>query len=57
MKKIKLPVSKTPIPDSKSLSMDEYLAFVQMHIKYTLNREEYEKQTEKERVFVPFKLN
>jgi len=38
MEKLNLPVIKGPIPDAKRLSMDDYLKFVDFHLKYTCNR-------------------
>jgi len=56
MKKLNLPEPKKPLPPSKSLSMDDYLAFVQMHLKHTFNKSEYLKQKKRSAVNVPFCL-
>jgi hypothetical protein len=56
MGKIKLPVFKKPLPPSRSLSMDEYYEFDLFHLKYTFNKEEYEKQKRLSGVNSPFSL-
>lgn len=35
MKKLNLPIIKNRLPEPKSLSMDEYLRFVEFNLKYT----------------------
>lgn len=41
MEKLKLPIIRQPLPQPKSLSMDDYLRFVTLHLKYTFNRKDY----------------
>ncbi|UCB56679.1 MAG: hypothetical protein JSV30_05600 [Candidatus Omnitrophota bacterium] len=41
MKKLNLPIIKKGIPDAKWLSMDDYLKFVNFHLKYTFNKKAY----------------
>lgn len=38
MGKLKLPIIKEPLPETKWLSMDEYLKFVNFNLKYTVNK-------------------
>jgi len=50
MEKLKLPVVKGRTPESKQLSMDDYLKFVYLNLKYTLDR----KSKRQAAVNVPF---
>jgi hypothetical protein len=43
MEKLKFPIIKEKPPSSKSLSMDDYLRFVSLNLKYTFNRQAYQK--------------
>jgi len=56
MKKLKLPIIKEPIPDAKCLSMDDYVKFVNLHLKYTFDRKVKKKWEKKIRVNIPFVL-
>jgi hypothetical protein len=56
MKKLKIPVIKTPSFHSKRLSMDEYLKFVLLHLKYTFNRKTYKMWKKQQAVNAPFSL-
>ena len=38
MEKLNLPIIRGPMPQSKWLSMDDYLKFVNLHLRYTLNK-------------------
>ncbi|MBU4205212.1 hypothetical protein KKH26_03515 [Patescibacteria group bacterium] len=38
MKKLRFPVIRKDVPKSKTLSMDDYAKFVELNIKYTLDR-------------------
>ncbi len=38
MKKLRFPVIRKDAPKSKTLSMDDYVKFVELNIKYTLDR-------------------
>jgi hypothetical protein len=40
---LKLPVIKKAIPPAKRLSMNEYVKFVFLNLKYTLNKKKYKK--------------
>ncbi len=57
MKKLNLPIIKGPIPKAKRLSMDDYLKFVNFHLRYTLNRKAIRKWKKLLGVNVPFSLN
>lgn len=43
MEKLKLPIIKEKLPPPKSLSMDDYLRFVSLNLKYTFDRQSYQK--------------
>jgi hypothetical protein len=56
MKKLKLPVIRGPLPEKKSLSMDNYLRFISFNLKEALSKP-ITKQTKKmSSVDVPFSL-
>jgi hypothetical protein len=55
MDKLKLPIIRGPLPGAKSLSMDDYLRFVNMHLKYTHNRTAARRWKKMLAVNVPFK--
>ena len=38
VKKLNLPIIKVDSPTAKCLSMDDYLKFVNLHLKYTLDK-------------------
>ena len=52
--KLEFPVVKGEFPARKSLSMDDYIRFVNLHLKYTFNRKSYERQKRLLAVNVPF---
>lgn len=56
MKKLKLPIIKGPIPDAKRLSMDDYLKFVNFHLKYTCDKKTNRIWKKMLDVNVPFSL-
>ena len=56
MEKLKLPVVKGRTPKSKRLSMDNYLKFVYLNLKYTLDRKNIRKYKSLLAVNVPFSL-
>ena len=56
MEKLKLPVVKGRTPKSKRLSMDDYLKFVYLNLKYTLDRKNIRKYKSLLAVNVPFSL-
>ncbi len=43
MKKLNLPIIKTPLSQPKILSMDDYLKFVQFNLKYAFDKRAYAK--------------
>ncbi|MBN2143798.1 MAG: hypothetical protein JW774_04155 [Candidatus Aureabacteria bacterium] len=55
MKKLKLPVVKKNLPRSKSLSMEDYLEFVQMNLEH-LDLNESRKSKDKLYIRIPFRL-
>ena len=54
MKKLKLPIIKGSVGESKSLSMDEYFKFVQFNLKNAFDRRAYAKWKKMLAVNVPF---
>ena len=38
MKKLNFPIIRETLPEAKWLSMDDYLKFVNLHLKYTSDR-------------------
>jgi len=56
MKKLNLPIIKGKGPSKKWLSMDDYIKFINLHKKYTLNRKIYKKLKKLSGVNVPFLL-
>lgn len=56
MEDLKFPVIKKTIPAAKRLSMDEYVKFVFLHLKYTLDKKEYKKAKKLSAVTAPFSL-
>jgi len=56
MKKLKLPIIKGALPASRRLSMEEYLEFVNLNLKYTLNKKAIRKQKKLTAVNVQFSL-
>ena len=55
-KDLKLPIIKVPMKEPKSLSMDEYLKFVEFNLKHTVDLEFYRKQKKLLAVDVPFRI-
>lgn len=56
MDKLNLPIIKQPTPEPKSLSMDEYLRFVNFNLQYTVDREANRRWKKMLFVNVPFSL-
>lgn len=54
MKKLKFPIIKGPLSESKSLSMDDYLKFVQFNLKNAFDKQSYAKWKKMLIVNVPF---
>ena len=56
MKRLNLPVIKNLFLDAKRLSMDDYLKFVLIHLKYTFDRKTYKVWKDQQTVNVAFSL-
>lgn len=56
MKKLNLPVIKGNIPEAKCLSMDDYVKFVALNLKYTLDKKVIRLQKKLAAVNVSFSL-
>lgn len=56
MEKLNLPIIKGKLPGAKRLSMDDYLKFVTLNLKYTLDKKSIRKQKRAANVNVPFSL-
>ena len=56
MKELNLPVIQGLSLETKRLSMDEYLKFVMLHLKYTFNKKSYKVWKKWQAVNVPFSL-
>ncbi|MBL7072717.1 MAG: hypothetical protein ISS33_02925 [Candidatus Omnitrophica bacterium] len=56
MEKLKLPIIKGRVPPTKSLSMDDYLRFVNLHLKYTSDKKTKKKRQKNISVNVPFTM-
>jgi hypothetical protein len=56
MKKLNLPIIKGALPTAKQLSMEEYLKFVNLNLKYTLDKKANRKQKKLAAVNVHFSL-
>ncbi|MFH1288732.1 MAG: hypothetical protein ABII25_08575 [bacterium] len=57
MEKLNLPIITKPLPEPKCLSMDDYLKFVKLHLKYTFNKKAYQAWKKIIAVNVPFKIS
>ncbi|MCK4462938.1 MAG: hypothetical protein KAU58_01365 [Candidatus Omnitrophica bacterium] len=56
MKKLNLPIIRKQVPEAKWLLMDDYLKFVNFHLKYTFNKKASRKWKKMLAVDVPFLL-
>lgn len=56
MKKLKLPIIKESLPVARWLSMDDYLKFIALNLKYTVDKKALRKQKKLMAVNVPFSL-
>lgn len=56
MKKLKLPIIKGALPAAKWLSMDDYVRFVSLNLRYAPDKETIRKQKKLAAVNVPFSL-
>ena len=56
MKELNLPVIEKSFPESRHLSMDEYLKFVLLHLKYTFDAKAHGAWKKRQTVNVPFSL-
>ena len=55
-KKLKFPVICGPMPEKKWLPMDDYLKFVEFHLKYTFNEAADREWKKMLAVAVPFHI-
>ena len=53
---LKFPIIKGVLPGAKRLSMDDYLKFVALNLKYTTDKKASRKQKKLTAVPVPFSL-
>jgi hypothetical protein len=56
MKKLNLPIPKKPFPEGKSLSMDEYVEFVNFNLKLTFDKKNRKPNRELPIVPIPFAI-
>lgn len=56
MRKLKLPVIKEDLQEPRSLSMDEYLKFVQFNLRHAFDKRAYARWKKLLVVDVPFSL-
>ena len=56
MEKLNLPVLKGKMPQGRRLSMNDYLKFVNLHLKYTFNRKAARRWKKMSAVNVAFSL-
>jgi hypothetical protein len=56
MKKLNLPIVKSALPSAKRLSMDDYLKFVNLQLKYILDRKTLRRQKKLAQVNVSFSI-
>jgi len=56
MENLKFPIIKGVTPKAKRLSMNDYVKFVFLHLRYTLNKKEYKKAKRISAVTAPFSL-
>ncbi len=56
MEELNFPVIKEPFPPHPMLTMDRYVKFVQMYVRYILDRKTYEEKKKRSIVNVPFRL-
>jgi len=54
MEYLEFPIIKESLLGGKRLSMNEYVKFVFLHLKYTLNKKEYERNKRLNSVNTPF---
>ncbi|MCX5751706.1 MAG: hypothetical protein NT099_08625 [Candidatus Saganbacteria bacterium] len=56
MKRLKLPIIRGPMPEKKSLSMDDYLKFVSFHLKHAFHGATNREWKKRLAVDVPFSI-
>jgi hypothetical protein len=56
MKKLNLPIIKAGVPLAKSLSMDDYVKFVNLNLRHTIDRKAVREQKKLAAVSMPFSL-
>ena len=54
MKKLKLPVIRGPLSEARTLSMDDYLKFVQFNLRHAFDKKAYAKWKKMLVVNTPF---
>lgn len=56
MEKLNLPVFKGSLPEGRSLSMDDYLKFTMLNLRYIIDIKEANKWKKKLTVSQPFRI-
>ena len=56
MEQLNLPIIKAGIPLKRSLSMEDYIKFVNLNLQYTIDKKAIREQKKLEAVNVPFSL-
>lgn len=56
MKKLNLPIIRKPLPEPKWLSMNDYLKFVNLHLKHAFDRKSNRNWKKMSAVNAPFLL-
>jgi len=56
MKRLRFPVIKGPMPEPRTLSMDDYLKFVLFNLRHTVDKEAVDKWKKTLAVDVPFSM-
>jgi len=57
MEKLTLPIIRGALPAAKSLSMEDYLKFVNLQLEYIVDKKAVRKQKKLAAVNVPFSLH
>ena len=56
MEDLRFPIIKKSMPPAKRLSMNEYVKFVFLNLRYTLNKKEYKKTKKPSSTTTPFSI-
>ena len=56
MEELNLPIISGMLPASRQLSMEDYLKFIDLNLKYTIDKKNIRKQKKIQAVNVPFSL-